>query len=325
MFADLILEILQEEMIKKLHFRLPFFIRYVDDILTAIPADKVNEIKNVFNKYNQHIQFTIEEEKNQRISFLELLCIRENQSIKTDWYHKDTWSGRYLNFNSHLPMTYKRNTVALLAEKILLLSETEFHAKNFELLRRTLKNNFYPHNLVEDIIRLAMEKVKKRKPLEPRERKPIIAVPYVKGLFEKLKSTCNSEFTLVGKGDKNLRKTVFSRLKDKTPTMQQSNVVYRVICSCGAGYVGQTKQKLCKRIYQHKHAINVNDIDHSALVKHAVEHKHVPKWDEVKIIDREVNLKRRLVLEMIHIRKTQNCMNKQQDSVMLATAYDNII
>lgn len=152
----------------------------------------MNEIKNVLNNYNQHIQFTIEEEKNQRISFLELLCIRKHhQSIKTDWYHKDTWSGRYLNFNSHLPFTYRRNTAAS-AEKILLLSEPEFHGKNFELLSRTLKNNFYPENLVENIIRRA-------------------------------------------------RKTVFSRLKDKTPMTQQSNVIYRVICSCGSKYIGQTK------------------------------------------------------------------------------------
>jgi len=107
--------------------------------------------------------------------------------------------------------------------------------------------------------------------------------------------------------------------------MQQSNVVYKVICSCNEAYVGQTKQKLCKRIYGHKYAIRVNDVEHSAIVKHAIEQNHVPKWDEVKIIDRESNLKRRLVLEMIHIKKTQNCINKQQDSVMLATAYDNVI
>lgn len=224
-FADLILEILQEEVIRKLGFNLPFFIRYVDDILTAVPVDKVNHIKSFFNSYNAHIQFTVEEEHENQISFLELMCIRENRSIKTDWYHKDTWSGRYLNFESHLPMTYKRNTVALLTEKILLLSE--FQQKNFELLRTTLKNNLYPRKLVNDIIQQTTEKInKKRRSKDPEERKPIIAVPYVKGLFEKLKSTCKNEFTVVGKADNSLRKMVFSRLKNKTPKMQQSNVVY---------------------------------------------------------------------------------------------------
>lgn len=120
-------------------------------------------------------------------------------------------------------------------------------------------------------------------------------------------------------------KTVFSKLKDKTPLLQQSNVVYKVTCVCGLSYIGQTCQKLGKRMYQHRHAIDIKDEEHSALAKHAIDHKHVPIWEKVKVLERESNLKRRLVLEMIHIKKTTNCMNKQQDSVMLSTAYQNII
>ncbi|XP_037034378.1 uncharacterized protein LOC119073176 [Bradysia coprophila] len=83
-FADLVLEILEDDVIKKLPFKLLFYWRYVDDIITGVPADKVNEMKDAFNKYNKHIQFTVEEELNQRISFLEVLCIRHNRSIKID-------------------------------------------------------------------------------------------------------------------------------------------------------------------------------------------------------------------------------------------------
>lgn len=54
-FADLVLEILEDEVIKRLGFRLLFCWRYVVDILTAVPADKIDEIKSVFNSYNRHI------------------------------------------------------------------------------------------------------------------------------------------------------------------------------------------------------------------------------------------------------------------------------
>lgn len=130
---------------------LPFW-RYVDDILTAVPANEVNKIKDFFNRYNVNIQFTVEEEKDCSISFLELLIIRDDRMLRTDWCHKKTWSGRYLNFNSHLPITYKRNTISLLTEKILLLSEPEFHDKNFELLATTLLRNFYPRKLIDDMV-----------------------------------------------------------------------------------------------------------------------------------------------------------------------------
>lgn len=81
-FADLILEILEDEVLSKLKSKIP--------ILTVVPADKVNEIKYIFNKYNTHIQFTIEEEVNGQISLLEVLCIRQVRSIITDWFYKDT-------------------------------------------------------------------------------------------------------------------------------------------------------------------------------------------------------------------------------------------
>ena len=50
-------------------------------------------------------------------------------------------------------MTYKRNTVSILAQKILELSDTEFHEANFNLLRKTLFDNGYPKKLVNDLIR----------------------------------------------------------------------------------------------------------------------------------------------------------------------------
>lgn len=65
--------------------------------------------------------------------------------------------------------------------------------------------------------------------------------------------------------------------------MQKSNVVYTVTCSSGHMlYIGQTCQILTERIYQHKHAINTNDIDHSALAKHAIDFKHV-NFDKIVV------------------------------------------
>lgn len=157
----MILEILEDVVINKLNFKLPFpgDMRYVDDILTTVPEDKVDQILEAFNDYNPDVQFTIEKESNQRISFLELIIIRDGGSIKLDWYNKPSWSGRYINFESHLILAFKKNTVSLLAEKILVLSDPEFHEQNFQLLRNTLQSNGYPNKLTEDIIRKSKVKV----------------------------------------------------------------------------------------------------------------------------------------------------------------------
>lgn len=55
----------------------------------------------------------------------------------------------------NLPITYKRKTVALL-RKNLTLSEPEFYAKNFELLKAMLKRNLYPKGLVDNIIEMVL-------------------------------------------------------------------------------------------------------------------------------------------------------------------------
>jgi hypothetical protein len=159
----------------------------------------------------------------------------------------------------------------------------------------------------------------------PDDKKPLVAIPYVKGLFEKLKVVCRNDLLVVGKGDNTLKNFIFSKLKDRTPMMLQSNVVYQVTCECGVIYTGQSLQWLRKRLYQHKLNIKNSNGDHSALCKHAIDEKHVPLWDQVKIVYHESNKKKREVLEMIAIKKSSNSINKQTDSIMLASAYDNII
>ncbi|XP_046424414.1 uncharacterized protein LOC124181677 [Neodiprion fabricii] len=93
--SDLVLDDLEQYCLNKLDFKPSFFFRYVDDIITAVPSDKVAEMLSVFNSFHPRLQFTSELESNHQISFLDILIINDNQLIKTDWFHKATWSQRY--------------------------------------------------------------------------------------------------------------------------------------------------------------------------------------------------------------------------------------
>jgi len=42
--ADLVIQDLEREVLRKLDFRLPFYFRYVDDILTAVPKTTIDSI-----------------------------------------------------------------------------------------------------------------------------------------------------------------------------------------------------------------------------------------------------------------------------------------
>ena len=58
--ADIVMDDLESKFIASLPFQLPFYFRYIDDIITAVPHNKIDTIKNTFNNFNHKIQFTIE-------------------------------------------------------------------------------------------------------------------------------------------------------------------------------------------------------------------------------------------------------------------------
>ena len=125
--ADIFLDDLESKCIASLPFQLPFHFRYVDDIITAVPFNKIEIVKNSFNSYNHKIQFKIEEELEGKIVFLDILVIRDGDVIKTNWHQKQTCSGRYLNFHSHHPYNYKINVINNLIGRGITLSHKDFH------------------------------------------------------------------------------------------------------------------------------------------------------------------------------------------------------
>lgn len=62
--------------INQLSFPLPFYVRYVDDIITAVPKNRIKEVLHVFNNFHERLQFTHEIETEGKISFLDLSLIR---------------------------------------------------------------------------------------------------------------------------------------------------------------------------------------------------------------------------------------------------------
>ena len=109
--ADIVIDDLETKCIGTLPFQLPFYFQYVDDMITAVPANQNNTIKNTFNSKNHKIQFTVEEEYVNTICLLDVLIIREGTNIRINWHQKPTYSGRVINFYSHHPLTCKSNAI----------------------------------------------------------------------------------------------------------------------------------------------------------------------------------------------------------------------
>ena len=99
------------------------------------------------------VQFTTKEESEGRISFFDVLITRASDGIKTNWYHKPTWSGRYLNFNSNHPYKYKINVINNLVDRCISLSHKDFHKENIKIIKSILHKNNYPSSVINSCIK----------------------------------------------------------------------------------------------------------------------------------------------------------------------------
>lgn len=332
--SDIVMSELQKECTKKLPFHLPFFKRYVDDIITCIPADKLETIQSVFNDFHPKLKFTVECENDGKIPFLDIVLIRtNNNNIITDWYHKPTFSERFLNYQSEHAFKQKHNIITNLKSRALLLSHPQFHDKNLNNIETFLLRNNYPHRLIKKILfsdNPNNNEISNNNKSEEKREKKFLKIPYVRNLSERVASVISNDKVQMAFKNENTLSKYFSNLKEKTPKDLQSGVIYKIPClDCEGVYVGQTGRYLKTRITEHERSVRpvnfASTSNKTALAEHTFGNLHRFDFSSTEIIGYQPNYKKRLVSEMINIKKQKNSINKKQDTDDLSTSYYNLI
>ena len=101
-------------------FKSNYHRRFVDEIFVWFTSPKHLEAFRYFlNGLHANITFTVENEKQNRISFLDVQIIRENKTFTNSVYCKRNFSVVYTHFDSFLPSTSKPGNVYALAYKCL--------------------------------------------------------------------------------------------------------------------------------------------------------------------------------------------------------------
>jgi hypothetical protein len=327
--AQLVMKFLEEDVIKNLNIPLIFFKRYVDDCITAVPEDQINNVLTAFNSFHHKLQFTSEIESENKINFLDLTIIKnkDNEEIKTKWFTKDTWSGRYLNYNSHHSTSQKNSVIIGLTDRALTLTSPEFRPQTLRKVKKILTENNFPTKLINRIIKQRTFKFYNknlvRKATEANNSsKKYIAMPYTHELSEKIKYIFKKHDIVVCHKTQNMLSSLFTPLKSKVPKKKKSNVIYSIPClNCPKKYIGMTTQYLENRLNGHKYTKNAS----TALHKHEKNEKHEFDFSNTKILTQDSNYKKLLVKEMIHIKKDNHVVNDKQDINNLSQIYYNLI
>ena len=145
-------------------FKPVFYRRYVDDIFILFKSnDHLKHFQDFLNNCHINMSFSMETEKENKFSFLDVEFIREQRKFTTTIYRKPSFSGVYSNSESFLPSVYKFRMVYTLVYKCFRICSnwTQLHTeiiflkgyfKRMVTLKTLLTNVFKSFYLVSHIL-----------------------------------------------------------------------------------------------------------------------------------------------------------------------------
>ena len=234
--ANLCMEVVEELAINTSTVTPRIWKRYVDDSFVIIKKDAVSSFHDTLNSIDPKIAFTIEEENNGQISFLDTLVSRKNGVTVIDVYRKPTHTDRYLDYSSHHEIKHKVSAASTLLFRAANLPSTcEGKARETSHVTEALKANGYPPTVISNILK------KKSAPTTPPPEDLVsmffkwadpsdtslgfACLPYIRGLTEPLTRLLRKNYIrVVSKPAKPLQQE-FPSPKFRQPLDLQCNVV----------------------------------------------------------------------------------------------------
>ena len=163
-------------------FKPMFYRRYVDDCFLIFQSkEQVIPFLNYLNSKHPNIQYTHELENNSSLSFLDINITRTNGRFSTSVFHKPTSIGFFTNFNSLIPMTYKKGLLlSLISRYFNICSSYQSFYCELQNFKQIFSLNGYPTSLIDNCIRTFLDKIFSPKPLVHSCSKMILffCIPY---------------------------------------------------------------------------------------------------------------------------------------------------
>ena len=122
--ANLVMEDVEQRALATFHSPLRFWKHCVDDTITVLPRNLVQEFLSHLNSIEACIQFMFEKEtEDKKLPFLDVcLCREPDGSVTISVYGKPTHTNQYLPFDSHHPVAQKTSVMRMLMSKVSELS-----------------------------------------------------------------------------------------------------------------------------------------------------------------------------------------------------------
>ncbi|XP_055910765.1 uncharacterized protein LOC129945130 [Eupeodes corollae] len=229
--ADLVMDHLLDECLTGCNAKPNFIVKYVDDIFAVMDKYKVADLLLILNGFHSKLQFTVENENNSSISFLDVKIHRMDTQLSFDWFQKPTASGRLINFRSNQAKHIIFNTASNLINKVFTLSDVRFHHSNTIKVTKILSDNGFPPAIIRGLI-LQQQCRRAKQQSEDNNKgyfKSIVYVPKLAESFKQVVTKNIQDVRLAFKSNQTIRH-LFTKLKTKIDRDKRTDVIYKINC-----------------------------------------------------------------------------------------------
>ena len=193
------------------------------------------------NNVYEAINFTIEKDKNDELSFLDVQVKRKKNTFFTSVYRKKTFIGCYLNFQSNCSLKRKINLIRTLCHHAHIICSPELLSNEMKQIKLLLIKNGYPQELVNKTIQLHLKNLDKIKTIGPEKCIVTLKVPFINKsseiLEKKIKHLIRNTYYAANP------RIVFTSKpllihggKDPVSNFNKSSI-YQYSCCCTASYI----------------------------------------------------------------------------------------
>jgi len=152
--ANLVLQKFKFQTISKLFIK--FLLRWYYDLLRSPFLFLFFLALTIFLtcsiSFYPRLRFTMEVGGDE-LNFLDIILLKRDSRLYSNWFRKPTFSGRFLNFYSQHLFAHKKGTILSLIDRVIFLSHSEFYKENFDFVIKILSDNGYPLDLIFSTIR----------------------------------------------------------------------------------------------------------------------------------------------------------------------------
>ena len=336
MKLNLVMESIENKMLKDFAFPPRIWLRYIDDTFVVLKKTEVVSFYKFINNIEESIKFTVEQEVDNAIPFLDVLIIRNNGQLTTKAYRKPTHTTRYLNFNSCHNFSQKVGLVKtlLFRAKSKLITNYRDKINEVKFVCNALRDNDYPDWLLNKMKKeIKHKKVNKIVCMSEKISNYYVGLPYIKGLSDKLSRILRKFNINVYTYPYKTIGNILPKIKDSVDDIYKRGAIYKIPCKdCSNVYVGETGRCFNTRLSEHKRdlkPINLaklkeDDLNKkTALVKHCFNCEHRIDFGNFEILDYNIDYDKRKFLESLYINNTKNSIN-DKDRNVFPKIYSNI-